>query len=41
MCIRDRAVYFYLRGRLLRLITHLEVASDEVAQAIIERGEGA
>ncbi len=35
------AVYFYLRGRLLRLITHLEVASDEVAQAIIERGEGA
>jgi len=33
------AVYFYLRGRLLRLITHIEVVADEVTQAIIEKGE--
>jgi biopolymer transport protein ExbB len=33
------AVYFYLRGRLLRLITHMEVVADQVAQNIIERGE--
>ena len=33
------AVYFYLRGRLLRLLTHMEVVADEVGQAIIEKGE--
>ncbi|MFP4057206.1 MAG: MotA/TolQ/ExbB proton channel family protein [Candidatus Brocadiia bacterium] len=32
------AVYFYLRGRLLRLMTHMEVVADEVAQTIIDRG---
>lgn len=35
------AVYFYLRGRLLRLTTHLEVVADEVAQTIVEKGEEA
>jgi len=33
------AVYFYLRGRLLRLVTHMEVVADEVAGTIIEKGE--
>lgn len=33
------ALYFYLRGRLLRLVTHMEVVADEVAQTIIEKGE--
>ena len=32
------AVYFYLRGRLLRLVTHMEVVADEVAQTVIEKG---
>jgi len=35
------AVYFYLRGRLLRLTTHMEAVADEVAQSIIEKGEEA
>lgn len=32
------AVYFYLRGRLLRVMTDLEVAADTVAQSIVETG---
>jgi biopolymer transport protein ExbB len=35
------AVYFYLRGRLLRLITDMEVVADDVAGTIIEKGERA
>ena len=35
------AVYFYLRGRLLRLVTHMEVVADEVAETIIEKAEEA
>jgi len=37
--IPSMAIYFYLRGRLLRLITHMEVVADEVAGTIIEKGE--
>ena len=33
------AVYFYLRGRLLRLVTHMEVVADEVSETIIEKAE--
>ena len=32
-------VYFYLRGRLLRLLTHMEVVADEVTGTIIEKAE--
>ena len=35
------AVYFYLRGRLLRLVTHMEVVADEVTETIIEKAEEA
>ena len=31
------AIYFYLRGRLLRLVTHMEVVADEVTETIIEK----
>jgi biopolymer transport protein ExbB/TolQ len=34
------ALYFYLRGRLLRLTTDLEVVADGTAQVIIEKGAG-
>jgi biopolymer transport protein ExbB len=34
-------VYFYLRGRLLRLTTHMEAVAEEVTQTIIEKGEEA
>jgi biopolymer transport protein ExbB len=34
-------VYYYLRARLLRLTTHMELAADEVATTIIEKGEEA
>jgi len=33
------ALYFYLRGRLLRLVTHMEVVADQVATTLIEKGE--
>jgi len=33
------AVYFYLRGRLLRLVTDLEVEADAVAESIIVKAE--
>jgi len=33
------AIYFYLRGRLLRLVTHMEVVADEVGNTIIEKAE--
>ena len=32
------ALYFYLRGRLLRLTTHVEVIADSTAQVIIQKG---
>ena len=32
------AFYFYLRGRLLRLMTDMEVVADDVSRTIIERG---
>lgn len=32
------ALYFYLRGRLLRLTTEMEEAADGLAQGIIEKG---
>ena len=32
------AIYFYLRGRLLRLTTEMEEAADGLAQGIIEKG---
>lgn len=34
-------VYYYLRARLLRLTTHMELVADEVAGTIIEKGEEA
>lgn len=34
-------VYYYLRARLLRLTTHMELVADEVAGTIIEKGEDA
>jgi biopolymer transport protein ExbB len=34
------ALYFYLRGRLVHLTAHMEMAADEVARSVIEKGEG-
>jgi biopolymer transport protein ExbB len=34
-------VYYYLRARLLRLTTHMELVADEVTTTIIEKGEEA
>ncbi len=34
-------VYYYLRARLLRLTTNMELVADEVATTIIEKGEEA
>jgi len=34
-------VYYYLRSKLLRLTTHMELAADEAAAKIIEKGEEA
>jgi len=34
-------VYYYLRAKLLRLTTHMELVADEVAGTIIEKGEEA
>jgi len=35
------AIYFYLRGRLLRLVTHMEVVADELTETIVEKAEEA
>ena len=34
-------VYYYLRARLLRLTTHMELVADEVATTLIEKGDQA
>jgi len=34
-------VYYYLRARVLRLTTHMELVADDVATTIIEKGEEA